>query len=321
MIYNAFHFKTLQWDWPIAIYLFLVGLSAGLVIITMILKYNAPDKNGTQDRVAKFAAIMAPLAIIIGLSILILHLTHPFRFWKLLLHYNMHSIMSLGVILLVIYSTLLFVWITVVYRDLLLSWANSTGSLQSIKSLFKTIVTLVAKFEKPLDIVLVFLAVMAGCYTGFLLSALKTFPMLNNPALPILFLVSGLSSGIAASMIAASLRKNGPAHDRAMALMHKVESPVMFAELFVLFAFMVGLFLGRGQSVVALSTALSGFWGMVFWLGIIGLGMLFPFILGKICGPVIRARGSFMIIMALFTLIGVFLLRLFILYTGQMTVA
>lgn len=318
---DAFHFDTLHWPWPIAVYLFLVGLSAGLVIISVILKYNAPDKGGTQDRVIKFSAILAPLAIMLGLLILVADLTHPFRFWKLLIHFNFHSIMSLGVILLVIYSSLLFVWIVPAYRDVLEKWVSSEGSLQGIKCLLKKVIGIVSKFERCLDYVLVFLAVLAGCYTGFLLSALKTFPMLNNPVLPVLFLVSGLSSGMAASMIAACTGKNRPLHDAGMALMHKLEKPVVFTEIFVLFAFMVGMLLGRGQSVVALYTALSGFWGCVFWVGIVGMGLLLPLVLNKISPSSLREKGCFMVAMALCTIVGVFLLRLFVLYTGQMTVA
>lgn len=318
---DAFHFDTLHWPWPIAVYLFLVGMSAGLVIISIILKYNAPDKGGTQDRVTKFAAILAPIAIMVGLLILVIDLTHPFRFWKLMLNFNFTSIMSLGVILLVIYSSMLFVWILLAYRDAFLTWANAPDSLQGIKSLLKCAIGLVSKLEKCIDMLLVFLAVLAGCYTGFLLSALKTFPMLNNPVLPVLFLVSGLSSGIAASMIAIGISKKGPAHDGAMTLMHKVERIVVFAEMFVLFAFMIGMLLGRGQSVVALETALSGFWGTIFWVGIVGLGMLLPLILNRICPASLKERGGFMATMALCTIIGVFLLRLFVLYTGQMTVA
>ena len=52
-----------------------------------------------------------------------------------------------------------------------------------------------ARLERLLAPLLLLLAVLLGAYTGFLLSALKTYPMLNNPILPALFLVSGISSG------------------------------------------------------------------------------------------------------------------------------
>lgn len=35
---SAFHFESLVWDWPIAIYLFLIGISAGLVTLAVLLR-------------------------------------------------------------------------------------------------------------------------------------------------------------------------------------------------------------------------------------------------------------------------------------------
>ena len=39
---SAFHFETLVWDWPIAIYLFLIGISAGLVTLAILLRRFHP---------------------------------------------------------------------------------------------------------------------------------------------------------------------------------------------------------------------------------------------------------------------------------------
>ena len=35
---SAFHFDSLVWDWPIAIYLFLLGISSGLVTLAVLLR-------------------------------------------------------------------------------------------------------------------------------------------------------------------------------------------------------------------------------------------------------------------------------------------
>ena len=39
---SAFHFESLVWDWPIAIYLFLIGISAGLVTLAVLLRRCLP---------------------------------------------------------------------------------------------------------------------------------------------------------------------------------------------------------------------------------------------------------------------------------------
>lgn len=40
---SAFHFESLVWDWPIAIYLFLIGISAGLVTLAVMLRRVYPQ--------------------------------------------------------------------------------------------------------------------------------------------------------------------------------------------------------------------------------------------------------------------------------------
>lgn len=48
-------------------------------------------------------------------------------------------------------------------------------------------------------------------------------------------------------------------------------------ELFVLFAFFIGLYFGGGQSQAAAMAAIGGgFWATWFWYGVIGAGMLVP---------------------------------------------
>lgn len=47
---SAFHFESLVWDWPIAIYLFLIGISAGLVTLAILLRRFHPEAGGSTAR-------------------------------------------------------------------------------------------------------------------------------------------------------------------------------------------------------------------------------------------------------------------------------
>lgn len=47
---SAFHFASLVWDWPIAIYLFLIGISAGLVTLAILLRRFHPEAGGRTAR-------------------------------------------------------------------------------------------------------------------------------------------------------------------------------------------------------------------------------------------------------------------------------
>lgn len=72
---TPFHFESLVWDWPIAIYLFLIGVSAGMVVVSLLVKRRVLGGNAAQSGLLKSTAIIAPLAVVLGLFILILHLT------------------------------------------------------------------------------------------------------------------------------------------------------------------------------------------------------------------------------------------------------
>ncbi|RLM20827.1 cytochrome c nitrite reductase subunit NrfD [Brenneria alni] len=317
---SAFHFDTLVWDWPIAIYLLLVGISAGMVSLSILIKFYVPTEYNGSNNIIKSTAIIAPLAVIIGLMILIFHLTRPMTFWYLMVFYSPTSIMSLGVMLFQVYFVVIALWIINLYREGLLHLIDTKIHRPALTRLTQKITGFIANQAGLIEKVLLVLAVLLGCYTGFLLSALKSFPLLNNPVLPVLFLASGTTSGIAVAMLANAISRNSAGNTATMHFIHKIENPVIYAEVFLLFALFVGLFLGGGQKTVAAHTALTGFWGGVFWIGIIGLGIAVPLIASVIRKNQQPGRGN-LAAMAALSLSGVFLLRLFVLYAGQMTVA
>ena len=105
---------------------------------------------------------------------------------------------------------------------------------------------------------------LLGAYTGFLLSALKSYPFLNNPILPVLFLFSGISSGAAVALIAMAICQRKNPHSTEAHFVHRMEIPVVWGEIFLLVAFFVGLALGDDGKVRALVAALGGgFWTWV----------------------------------------------------------
>lgn len=320
-MHNAFTFDTLVWDWPIAVYLLLVGISAGMVSLSMLLRHYVPSEYRGSNRIIKATAIVAPLAVILGLVILIFHLTRPLTFWYLMVFYNPTSIMSLGVMLFQVYFVVMLLWIITLYHDGWLTQLEAVWHRPALAAKARKLAAMIVNKAAIIENLLLVLAILLGCYTGFLLSALKSFPLLNNPVLPVLFLVSGTTSGIAVMLLASAWGRNTSGHSRSLHFIHRVETPVVYAELFLLFAFFIGLLLGGGQKVVAAQTALSGFWGGVFWIGIIGIGIVIPFIANQVRKPSAHPGKGQLITLATMSLFGVFLLRLFVLYAGQMTVA
>lgn len=314
---SAFHFESLVWDWPIAVYLFLIGISAGLVVIAVLLRQYYPNAASSESTLMRTTLLLAPSTIVVGLLILILHLTLPWTFWKLMFHYSPTSVMSMGVMLFQVYMAVLVIWLAKIFEKEVIALQHRWLPKLTI---IPRLLTLLNKVMRTLDITMLVLAVLLGAYTGFLLSALKSYPFLNNPLLPALFLFSGISSGIAVSLIAIALRYRKNIHNQESAFLHRVESFVVWLELFLLAAFFVGLALGDDGKMRSLVAALGGgFWTWWFWIGVVGIGFIIPLALKKWLN---RGSSAFRVILVSgASLLGVFLLRFFVLYAGQLTVA
>lgn len=118
---SAFHFESLVWDWPIAIYLFLIGISAGLVTLAVLLRRFYPQAGGADSTLLRTTLIVGPGAVILGLLILVFHLTRPWTFWKLMFHYSFTSVMSMGVMLFQLYMVVLVLWLAKIFEHDLLA--------------------------------------------------------------------------------------------------------------------------------------------------------------------------------------------------------
>ena len=316
--YVPFQTPNLVWDSTIAIYLFLLGISAGSTLLAVLYKRSHKLADPSQSWIIRSTAILAPGSIIIGLTLLIFHLARPWTFWFLMFNYQFDSVMSMGVMLFQVFMATLFLWLAIIFKNLIASL------IERFIPKLKFVVSLIGvaeKFTPIIELFLAFLSIALGAYTGFLLSALISYPMLNNPLLPILFLVSGTSSGIAALLVAILVVGKVSTHSDEVHFLHKFETPTVLFELLLLFAFFVGLYFGGGQKTLSAVNALSGFWGIVFWVGVILVGILFPLIANQLASEKLKHHKGFIVLLATAGLIGVLCLRYFILYAGQLTIA
>ena len=313
-----FHTPNLVWDSPIAIYLFLLGISSGAVQLAIAYKRSHKLENPSQNWIIRAAAVLGSVPTLIGLTILVFHLARPWTFWKLMFNYQFNSVMSMGVMLFQVYMLFLVVWCAVIFKEDIARLLNRF--LPKLSFLVKWI-TACERIMGATEVILFILAAVLGAYTGFLLSALISYPMLNNPVLPALFLASGTSSGIAATFLFILIagRLKGDSHESHF--IHKFEVPIMVTELGLIVCFFVGLYFGGGQKVVALENAFSGFWGAVFWIGVMLIGIIIPLLANLAAKAELKYNRNFIIIVSICDLIGVLCLRYYILYAGQLTVA
>jgi formate-dependent nitrite reductase membrane component NrfD len=81
------------------------------------------------------------------------------------------------------------------------------------------------------------LGLAVAAYTGFLLASSRGIALWNSPALPILFVVSGFSTGAALLMLYLVTLGKSPFGRKAMHALGRLDIGLIAAEIVVLFAF------------------------------------------------------------------------------------
>lgn len=295
--------EGISWPWPIAVYLFLAGISGGAVAAVLMLNlYRRQTQVNTPA--LKAASLIGASTILLGMVCLVLDLTNPFNFWRILIHYNVTSVMSLGVMALLVYIPAVCLLMLVAFRDRL-----STFGLGFLDPL---VGGLDAR-RHGLSWLTLIMALTICAYTGFLVSALIRFPLINQAVLPALFVASGLSAGMAATKVMAVGCFGDHVESGDQHLMHGAEWPVMAAEAFCLFMIAVSLVNGDAAAQGAVIAFTDGVWATEFWVGVIGVGFILPLLFGLMK----QSRAAFYM-GALASIVGMMCLRLFILYAGQL---
>jgi len=285
----------------IVIYLFTAGLSAG----TMITSNFALLYGGQEfERVSRFGAFISPFPISLGLGVLLLDLGSPFNFYRLFLTLQVRSPMSYGswaILLFTILSVLyLYLWLPENFQVL--------GHLKNSETWKKNL----AKFMP-------FLSVAVASYTGVLLNA-AVRPLWSAPLLPVLFLVSALSTGVASVILLAALSPWQRARHRELHVLTKADAILIILECLIILTMIL---MGKMNSISvssAFGSLLFGHFAWIFWLFIVGLGLIIPLSLefmelkDKI--PVkwalpVTISSSFLV------LFGGFFVRFVITYAGQ----
>lgn len=307
-------YEAIHWSLPIAVYLFLAGISSGSIIVALLVKWNRHERENSSiwDAMIRSGAAVATISIVLGLIILVVDLGKPLSFYWLLIRYNFYSVMTLGVIFLLIYTPTVFVFMCLVFEHKIVKYRIGIleALIQSVKSFHS--------YAKTIEYFLFVCALCVGAYTGFLLSSLYTIPMWNNPIIPILFLTSGISSGIAVNILVGLLFFKSTLNEESIKYLLVMDLRVILTEFPLIGMLFVGMAYSGGDSLIAMKAALSsGVWALVFWVGVIGIGLLLPLV------TVINAlknhlyRVHYIVTNSVGVLIGVVLLRCYIIYAGQ----
>ena len=299
-----------EWGWPIGVYLLLAGISGGALIIALAIRYYKHQKEETP--LLKAASLVSFVTIVIGMVFLVADLEKPLYFWKILINYNFLSVMSIGVLALCIYIPLTFLELVLVFES---SIVEKLGKTPLSKLFF--IFPLLRKMRPMIEALAFIFAIIVCAYTGFLISVLVRFPLLNTAILPALFVVSGLSAGLGASSLIAAYCFGADKHSGDLKTLHTIEWPIMALEMLLLFMLFISLIVGTDMDKQSAAAFCTGAYANLFWIGVVGIGFCIPLIFNFLLGKSVAHSSMTFYLSGLASIIGVLSLRLFILYAGQ----
>lgn len=251
------------WHWPIALYLFLGGLAAGILFFAALFYILGKEKEfATAVRKVPF---IAPFALVIGLAALFFDLRHKAFFWQLYTTIRLESPMSWGAWTLLVITTASFIWCALHIRDIFPNFDWKYKFLKNLETFFN-------KYKLVLAWVILIFAVITGIYTGILLSAFNARPLWNTSVLGPLFLASGISAGAATIVLISKDKKE-------KTLFTKLDLIVLGIEMFLIVHMFMGYLAGPQTQIEAAGLFLGGDYTMVFWIFVVFLGIIFPAIL------------------------------------------
>jgi formate-dependent nitrite reductase membrane component NrfD len=280
--YNIFHVDALHW--LIAVYFFLGGLAAGSFLFSVWAAYV----NEKLKPLAKTAAIVTPVALAIGLSLLLLDLGQPFKFWRIMVTFQATSAASWGVWAV----NVLFV-VSIVYAFL---WYQGKGET-----------------AKKLGYVGVPFALFVGLYTGVLLNQLSGNALWDSALLPWIFLLGGVLSAMALTVLLATI--TGIESTEPFYGLKRVFCFLVILELLLVTSEMLALINGGAEAVSMANLLLTGKYALWF-IGLqIVVGSLLPLALIASAGKAV-SKGL-QVLTSVLLLIGILAVRFIVVTAGQ----
>jgi len=242
-----------EWRWIIATYLFLAGVGGGAYLAGVIADFWGGAAWVTVSQIGVFIGMPC---VLIGCLFLLADLGNPVNAWRVWMKPKT-SWMSRGTIIIVLFmifaavQTAWWIW----------PFAGPLAADESARHIIGAI-----------GAVLAFLTVI---YTGLLLGYSQPIALWRTALLPVLFLVSALSTGIMAIVLIGHFFA---VPEDQIALLASVDVVILVLEFFVLAVFLYNAY-RTIESRYSAKRILAGPVATGFWLGVIACGLVIPFFL------------------------------------------
>lgn len=252
------------WALPIPLYLFVGGLTAGLMVFSTLLELRGARPTSAALRFAPFLGFGL---LSLGMLALFVDLSHPLYVWRFYLAFKPESPMSWGAwIVMAVFGALLLQGVGGATTD---ERARVTGWLGPAAPLAERLAAFADTNRRGILIANAALGVGLGVYTGLLLGTAPARILWNSALLGPLFLASGLSAGAALLLLF-------PLSDVERHAAARFDLQVMVLEAVLLALFLIGLATGGTPQRAAVAELLTGEWAPPFWALVVFVGLVTP---------------------------------------------
>ena len=247
--------NAVPWGMPIILFVYLVGLSAGSVILSSLTYVFGREEYKPIARMAVFLAILLIFGCMIFIAV---DLGRPEKFWRLFMFFYLNNMSSMFAINGILYGG--YFIISIVY--------------------FGCIVANKPKYTRIIGIIAVIWAIMVHTGTGAIFGFIGTREIFSSPIKPFEFLAAALTSGTALLIlvVAAAHKFTNRIVDRKLILSLGRLLAVIIVVLLVMVFFdkMTHTYFPHREGAVFLFT--GPYWWL-FWVLQIGMGIVIPLII------------------------------------------
>jgi molybdopterin-containing oxidoreductase family membrane subunit len=169
--------NVIPWGMPIIITIYLIGLSAGSLILSSLTYVFKKEKYRPISRMAVFLAIVLIFGAMVGIA---LDMGRPEKIWRLFIFFVLNNMRSMFAVNGILYGG--YFIIGLIYL----------GFIFAEKS----------KFTRVMGIIAIFWAALVHMGTGAIFGFIATRPIFYSPIKPFEFLAAAMVSGLALLIIA-----------------------------------------------------------------------------------------------------------------------
>jgi len=247
--------SIIPWGMPITITIYLIGLSAGSLILSSLTYVFGKEEYRPISRMAVFLAIILIFGAMIGIA---LDLGRPEKSWRLFMFFVLNNMRSMFAVNGILYGG--YFLIGMIYL----------GAIFAEKY----------KFIKMMGMIAVFWAALVHMGTGAIFGFIATRPIFFSPIKPFEFLAAAMGSGLALLMIVVvaifKFTKRRLNQDIIFSLSRLLRLLIIVLAVMVLVDKLTHLYSPDREPIVWL---LTGPYSWIFWGLQVGLAYVLPIII------------------------------------------